>query len=421
MTNPHAVGTIWHPNVLGGVLGNVLEWYDFAVYGYFAPIIGAQFFPQEDPLTQLISAYGIFAVGYLMRPIGGAIFGTIGDRTGRKRALQLSILLMAVPTTLIGLLPTYAQWGLWAPILLMLLRMVQGISVGGELIGSISFMTETAPPQRRGFFGSLAFSTGIAGILLGSFVATLFQAVFDPTTLAQWGWRLAFIVAVLVAGVGFWMRKGMSESPEFEQAKATLTHSQNPVIQVMKTMPGRVFRLTGLVATIGGGFYTLFVWWPTYLTKIVDPPVPHALMANTISMVVLVGLIPIGGWLCDRFTAKKVFSTSLLALMFLTYPLFLVTDHGIFSQALIAQLIFTLAMSGAIGAAAAVMVDLFPTRSRFSGIGVGYNLGQAILGGTAPMVCTWLVQSTGQTVAPAFYLILLTLISFIAITTVRAY
>ncbi len=187
--------TGWTPihlkrNTVGGVIGNVLEWYDFAVYGFFAPIIGAQFFPTEDKLSALIAAFGVFAAGYMMRPLGGVIFGQIGDRVGRKRALQLSVLMMAIPTTLVGLLPTYASIGIWASIGLVALRLIQGVSVGGELIGSISFITEIAPATMRGLYGSWTLFSAVGGIMIGSLLATVMHATLDP---ARWrkirSWR----------------------------------------------------------------------------------------------------------------------------------------------------------------------------------------------------------------------------------------
>ena len=406
-------------NIFGGVVGNVLEWYDFAVFGFFAPIIGSQFFPSDNPMAALIKTFGVFAAGYLMRPIGGIIFGHFGDKLGRKRALQLSVMIMAIPTTLIAFLPTHAQIGLAAPILLVLIRLIQGVSVGGELVGSISFITEIAPKNRRGFFGSFAVCSAVGGILLGSAVATIAHGLFDAEFLKNWGWRIPFMLGFAIGGFGLWMRKGMVETPQFEKVKEAGAIGRSPVIEAVKSMPGRIFHVVAMLVMYAGGFYMLFVWWPTYLTTIVVPPIPHALMVNTISMVVLMILIPAMGYLSDIIGRKIVIAAAFFGTAILAYPLVIWTDHGVFSSALISQLIFAVLIAGALGPMAATLVELFPTRIRFSGIGVSYNIALAIFGGTAPLVSTWLVSRTGDIESPAYYLIAMSIISLIATLTLR--
>jgi len=406
-------------NMIGGVIGNVLEWYDFAVFGYFAPIIGAHFFPAENQQASLINAFGVFAAGYLMRPLGGLIFGYIGDRMGRKQALQWSVLLMAIPTTMLGLLPTYAQIGVTASVLLVVLRLLQGLSVGGELIGSMSFVTEIAPANRRGFFGSWTLFSAICGVMLGSAVATAAHWLLDPAALASWGWRLPFMAGLLVGGVGLWMRKGMVETPDFQRLKDSGQVDKNPILEAIQSAPTQIFRMGAMVVLMGGGFYMLFVWWPTYLTKIVKPPVSHALMINTIAMAAMMALIPVAGWLSDLVGRKTVMASSLVGLILAGWPLFVLTDQGTFLFALCAQLAFAVLLAGTQGPMPAAMVEMFPTRTRFSGIGVGYNVSLAVFGGTAPLVSTWLVARTGDIAAPAYYLIVLGLISLVAVLSGR--
>ena len=402
-------------NTIGGVIGNILEWYDFAVFGYFAPIIGAQFFPSEDKLASIISAFGVFAAGYMMRPLGGIIFGHIGDRLGRKKALQLSVAMMALPTVLLGFLPTYAQVGVIASMLLVLLRLIQGASVGGELIASISFITEIAPPKRRGFYGSWTLFSAIAGVMLGSLVATILHRVMSDGSLHDWGWRIPFLLGFIVAGYGLWMRRGLVESPDFEQQKASGNIGSNPILEAVKTMPGKIFHVMALVMVMGGGFYMLFVWWPTYLTKIIPTPVPHALTVNTLSMLVLMLMIPLMGLVSDLWGRRNVLLLSTGGLALLSYPLFVFSNHGTFGGALLCQVIFAILLSGVQGAMSVTMVEMFPTRTRFSGIAIGYNISLALFGGTAPLVCTWLIDKLNHNVlAPAYYLIAMALISFVA-------
>jgi len=401
-------------NTIGGVVGNVLEWYDFAVFGFFAPVIGNQFFPSQDRFASLLCAFGVFAGAYLARPLGGMLFGHIGDLMGRKKALQISVLMMAISTTLVGLLPTHSAVGVAAPILLVLLRLVQGLSVGGELVGSISFIAEIAPPSRRGLFGSLALCGVTAGIMLGSAVAVAAHSLLDTAALEAWGWRIPFLAGIGVGAFGLWMRRGMVETPHFEQAVLDGDFSHNPVAEVIRMMPGRLLHVAALVVLEAGGFYMLFVWWPTFLTDILRPPVQHALLINMISMLLLTALIPVAGWLSDTVGRGLVLGIASAGIAVAVYPLFLLTTSGSFAAVLAAQLVFAVLMSGVAGPLPSMMAEMFPTRNRFSGIAVAYNIPMAVFGGTAPLVCTWLVIYTGNVFAPAYYLICLAIITAVA-------
>jgi MHS family proline/betaine transporter-like MFS transporter len=396
------------------VVGNVLEWYDFAVYGFLAPVIATQFFPSQDRTTSLLGAFGVFAGAYFMRPLGGVMFGHIGDRLGRKRALQLSVLLMALPTAAIGLLPTYASIGSAAAVLLVALRLLQGLSVGGELIGSISFITEISPPDRRGYYGSLALCSSTAGVLLGSMVALAIQELLGQQTLMTWGWRLPFLAGIGIGLFGLWMREGMVETPTFERMKREAQLERSPVREVLRSMPERIAIVAGLVVLTGGGFYMLFVWWPTLLTQLMDPPVRHSLLINSLAMTALMLAIPQAGKLSDAVGRRPVVIAGALGIAVAAHPLFHLVDHASFGQALLAQLLFAVLISAVTGPMPAMMVELFPARLRYSGVAVGYNISLAIFGGTAPLVSTWIVDYTGSVVAPSFYLVFLAVITFAA-------
>lgn len=406
-------------NIVGGVIGNTLEWYDFAVFGYFAPIIGSQFFPSDDALAGTIKAFGVFAAGYLMRPLGGVFFGYIGDKLGRKRALEVSVLMMGIPTTLVGLLPTYAQVGFLGAVFLVILRLVQGLSVGGELMGSISFMTEVAPKEKRGLFGSFSMVSVIAGVMAGSALAALEHSLLSPAALHSWGWRIPFLLGFALCLVGVWLRRGIGESPDFEQVKTAGDIGKNPVTEAIRTEFGRVVHIAALVLGFSVGFYMLFVWWPTYLTKFVSPPVPHAFLANTICMAVFMVLNPVAGWLSDRYNRRAVLAPSYLILALTAYPLFVWTDHGSFTAALTSQVIFAVLMAGVFGTVPATMAEMFPTRTRYSGIGLGYNFSISVFGGTAPLLCTWLTARTLDVAAPAYYLVVVAVVSLIASLALR--
>lgn len=406
-------------NTIAGVFGNILEWYDFAVFGFLAPFISSLFFPSDDALAGLIKTYGIFAAGYLMRPLGGIIFGHIGDRLGRKKALQLSIFMMGIPTMLVGFLPTHEQLGASAALLLIILRLAQGLSVGGELIGSVSFLVEIAPASRRGLHGSWSLFSAVGGILLGSAVVTIISGLIDSDAMLDWGWRIPFLSGVVILVIGFWLREGLQESPVFEQAKDNGELQGFPILEVLKEMPFRVLRLSGIILVFGAGFYMLFVWMPTYLGKIVSPPIEHALLVNTLSLIVLIAVIPLAGLLSDLYGRKQVMLTGILLMGVLAYPLFILIDQGVLWMALAAQLVFAVLMGLIQGPLPALMVEMFPARTRFSAIGLGYNLTLAVFGGTAPIVCTWLIRETGHLTSPAIYLIFLSVISFICLVTFK--
>ena len=406
-------------HLVAGAFGNVLEWYDFAVFGLLAPVISSQFFPSDDRMAGLIKVYGVFAAGYLMRPVGGALFGHLGDRYGRKRALEISILMMALPTFLVGCLPTHAQIGTSAAALLILLRLVQGVSIGGELIGSMSYVVETAPPEKRGLHGSWTVFTAIAGILLGSIAATLLRSGLDAEAVATWGWRVPFLLGVAIAGVGIWLRLGLPESEAFEATSQASDAEPSPVVLAVTEAGGRIAHLSALLALYGTSFYMLFVWMPTYYTDILEPPIPHAYLVNSLSMVVLLALLPVAGALSDRIGRRRVLGIGTALYAILSYPLFVAVDTGQLGYALAAQLGFAALMAAIQGPMPAYMAEMFPTRIRSSALGISYNVTVGLLGGTAPLVATWLIASTGDLAAPAFYLVFLSIVSGIALLTLR--
>jgi MHS family proline/betaine transporter-like MFS transporter len=406
-------------SVVAGAIGNMLEWYDFAVFGFFAVAIGGQFFPSDDRLAGLLNTFAVFAVGYLARPIGGVLFGYLGDRIGRKRALQVSIVAMAVPTSLIAVLPTHAEIGVWAAVLLALLRLAQGISVGGEFIGSICYLVEVAPRGRRGLYGSFAVFSTVGGMLLGSAVAALLNLLLGPEAIAAWGWRLPFLGGIVLGLVGWRLRRRLHETPEFAAIEASGRTVPHPGLRALRDMPVEIFQIGAMVLLLGVGIYTLFIWMPTYLTHIVTPPLPHAFVVNTLAMALMIALMPAAGALTDRLGHKTVLVAAMLATAVLVYPLFVWVDGASFTATVVAMIVFAMLSGFLQGATPVALAAQFPVEIRFSAMAVGYNISMAIFGGTAPYVATWLIHETGSLASPAWYIAAVAVVSAVATLSLK--
>jgi MHS family proline/betaine transporter-like MFS transporter len=392
--------------VTAGAIGNALEWYDFGLFGYFAPIISSQFFPSADPAVALLNTFGVFAAGFLMRPIGAIMFGHLGDRLGRKWALGLSVLLMAVPTALVGLLPTYLQIGLAAPLLLLLVRLLQGLSVGGEYVGSMSYLAESAQPGRRGFVSSWCNVSGGLGGLTGAGLATLITRVLTPDQVADWGWRLPFLLSI-PAGMASWrLRQTIAESPCFTEVRREGQVARVPLRESLRGDRAAFLTIAGLSLLASIGWYLPWVWLVTWLDDINQPPLPQweALASGTLAGAILIVLTPLGGALSDRIGRKPVILAGSVGYLVLSYPMFLWMSQGTFTAALTGQLVSAVLSALYGGASLAAFVELFPTRTRYSGLALSYNTAVAICGGTTPLVATWLVNVTDSTLTPAFYL-----------------
>ncbi len=406
-------------SIVAGAIGNMLEWYDFAVFGFVAPAIGSQFFPSEDRLAGLLNTFAVFAVGYLARPLGGMLFGHLGDRIGRKRALQLSIIMMAVPTSLIAVLPTHAEIGVWAAVLLVLLRLAQGFSVGGEFIGSVCYLVEVAPANKRGFYGSYAVFSTVGGMLLGSAVAAALNLALSPEAIAAWGWRLPFFGGIVLGFTGWNLRRHLLETPAFEDIVRQDKTSLHPGLRALRQMPFEVTQVGVMVMLLGVGIYTLFIWMPTYLTHILVPPVPHALIVNTLAMILMIALMPVAGRLTDRAGYKPVLVGAMIATAVAVYPLFVWIDTGGLTAMIVAMIVFAVVNGFLQGPTPLAMVDQFPVEIRYSAMAAGYNVSMAVFGGTAPLVTTWLISKTGNLAAPAWYVAAIAAVSAAATLTLK--
>lgn len=399
--------------IAAGAIGNVLEWYDFAVYGYFAASIGRAFFPKEDPVAQVLAAFGIFAVGYIMRPVGGAIVGHIGDRLGRRAALTFSVAAMAIPTFLVGVLPGYDTLGLFAPIALTALRMVQGLSVGGEYTTSVVFMVERAPADRRGVVGAMACCGAIGGILLGSATGAILAELMPQATLERWGWRIPFLLGLVVGGAGFFLRRHVVEA-------SPLGHGgHSPLVETFRSHGRLLARLAGLAAFNAVGFYLLFVYIVSWL-QLADGIAPaHALGINTINMALMLPMMIGMGWLSDRIGRKPVLLFATVFGLVGALPLFWLMHHDNAWLVLLGQFGFVVAIGAFLGTQPTVMVEATPPEVRCTAIALGYNITLGVIGGLSPLAATWLVQRTGDSLSPAWLLMAAAAISFVSVLLFR--
>lgn len=385
--------------VIAGTAGNIMEWYDFAVYGYFAQVIGTHFFPSNDPVTSLVASFGAFAAGFLMRPLGGVIFGHIGDKMGRKAALTLSVLAMAIPTFLIGVLPDHSQIGAAAAVLLVALRMIQGLSVGGEYTTSVVFLVEGAAPQRRGLAGSWTVFGAVAGILLGSAVGAATTTLLSPEALHSWGWRVPFIVGLFVGLAGLYIRRHIPDLPA-----PAADQRGSPVLEAFRTEWRGMLRIAAFNMLNAVGFYLIFVYVVTYLKQVVRLEAAQALDINTLNMVILLLLVPIAGALSDRTGRRPLLFAAGFGVLVLAWPLFWLMHHPSFVWALCGQLGFAVLLGVFLGVVPVVMVEAFPARVRCSGLSIGYNLCLGLIGGTTPLVATFLIERTHDDLSPAYYM-----------------
>jgi MHS family proline/betaine transporter-like MFS transporter len=396
--------------VTAGVIGNVLEWYDFALYGFFAPILAQQFFPSEDRRVSLLAAFGAFAVGFLMRPVGAAVFGHIGDRYGRARALLLSVAMMAVPTVVMGLLPTYASIGITASFLIVLLRMLQGMAVGGEFTSSMVFLAEHAPPRRRGFFASTAMLAATTGNLLGAAVGAALTTALSPEALASWGWRAAFISGIVVAVVGVIIRRNMLDAPQTAPAAAPLKIA----IQRHWSELARIFALNIAPAAT---YYTLFVYAATWVAEATPVARATALDLTTLSILTFLCVVPLAAWASDRYGRKSIVIAGMSASLVLAYPLVSLMQQGTVAAVAAGQMIFSALLAVYMAPIPAAMCEAFPRGVRVSAVSVGYGLAYAIFGGTAPAVAVWLISRTNNDVAFVWYIVVLTAVSLAVAVT----
>ncbi len=402
--------------VVSGMIGNGLEWYDYALYGQMAWLLSKLFFPEGDPTVALLATYGVFAAGFIIRPVGAVLFGWIGDTYGRKRAMVIAVLMMAIPTGCIGLLPTYAEIGILAPILLTLIRLLQGLSLGGEFSGSITYIVEHAPPNKRGVAGSASLISLNIGFLFGLLVTQGFMAYLGKEAFEAWGWRIPFLMGVAIGLIGFYIRTHCHESPVYEEAKQNGQLAKQPLKQAVREHPWEILQGFTIYIAVTMPFYLTAIYFISFSHKQLGVSMDNALWFNVINIFLMMVAYYPAAWLSDRYGRKRVMVTASIIIALMTYPLFsnFTVGGDVFTIGL-TQAIFAFVLGFYLGPVAALLVELFPTSVRYTGMAISYNISAAVFGGTAPFVCEWLIKATGDYASIAYYVIACEIVALIAL------
>jgi len=389
--------------IIAAVIGNALEWYDFVIYGFMTVIISRLFFPAESEYASLLIAMATFGVGFFMRPVGGVLIGLYADRHGRKAALQLIILLMTIATAMIAFAPTYAAIGIAAPAIMVLARLLQGAATGGEFASATSFLIESAPPERRGFYGSLQMVGQSISALTGATAGMLVTQGLTPEQIDAWGWRLPFLFGLLIAPVGLWMRRHLSETEEFLAAKEDTTQHLG-LLAVLREHLRDVLVCFGLVVSSTIMFYVVLIYMPTYAKTQLNIPLKEAFTAQVAGLVCLTVLIPLFGVLSDRIGRRIVLMVAALLYLVLTYPLmdWLLAEPSLMRLATM-QVVLCSAIAVGFGAISTALAEQFPVRQRSTGLALAYNVAVMIFGGVCAVDRHLAIKATGSLLAPSFY------------------
>lgn len=401
--------------IIAATIGNFVEWYDFTVFGYFATVIAAQFFPSGDPLAALLNTFAIFGVSFVVRPLGALIVGSYGDRLGRRGTLAVVILLMSGATFLIGAAPTYAQVGVLAPIILALARALQGFSAGGEFGGATSFMVEYAPEGRRGLYGSWqAFTQGLA-LAVGATLGVVLSSALPEEAFQSWGWRIPFLIALPLGLIGLYLRLRLEDTPNFQAVRQMDQVEPAPLRQTIRIHGKDILKVVGVIV-FGTALTYLFIFLPTYLTTTLGFSQPQALTANLIGILALLIVCPVTAVLSERVGRKPFLVGPALVTAVFAVPGFLLLQEG-FAAVVLAHVVFGALIGVFGGAYPAAFSELFPTKVRYSALSLGYSVSVSIFGGFAPLIFTYLLQTTGNPISPSYYVLGAAIVSLLAALT----
>ncbi|MFD4968740.1 MFS transporter [Streptomyces sp. NPDC058424] len=403
--------------VKAAALGNAMEWFDFGVYSYIAVTLGKVFFPSGNPTAQLLSTFGAFAAAFLVRPFGGMVFGPLGDRIGRQKVLAFTMIMMAVGTFAIGLIPSYATIGVGAPLLLLVARLVQGFSTGGEYAGASTFIAEFAPDKRRGFLGSwLEFGT-LAGYIGGAGLVTLMTALLSSDQMTSWGWRIPFLIAGPMGIIGLYLRMRLEETPAFA-AEAEKCESNRPKVPLREMVVGQwkaMLLCVGLVLVFNVTDYMLLSYMPSYLTSVLKYDETHGLVVVLGVMALMMIVQPFAGALTDRVGRRPVIAAGCAGFLFLSIPALLLIRQGSLTAVGLGMAALGLLLVCFTAAMPSALPALFPTRVRYGSLSIGFNVSVSLFGGTTPLVVTALIGATGNLMMPAYYMMAASLIGGAAV------
>lgn len=399
------------PNTLKKVIGaaaigNFVEWFDFAVYGFLATIIANQFFPSSSVSLGLLKTFGVFAVAFAMRPLGGIFFGILGDKVGRKSILSLTILMMAGATTLMGLLPTHASIGVMAPILLTALRCLQGFSAGGEYAGSVAYVMEHSPNHRRGWYGSFVPVSTFTAFACAALLVFALENSLSSEAMASWGWRVPFVIAAPLGIVGLFLRWRMAETPAFKAMAAEENpHVHSPLRETLRSQGGAILRLGAFISLTALSFYTFTTYFATYLQVVGNLTRPQSLLVSTVALFFAAAACPVAGLISDSIGRRKSVGLICVWVIVTVLPAFGLASSGSVLYAVGGVLLLAVGALACGVVTATLMSESFPTRTRYTASAFTYNISYTIFGGTAPLMATWLIERTGNNLSPAFYLI----------------
>ncbi len=396
-------------------IGNALEFYDLLIYGYFAIVIGKLFFPTDDPANSLLLSVASFGISFVTRPIGAIVLGSYADKAGRKASLTLSIALMMLGTAMIACAPTYAQIGIAAPLIVVTARMIQGFSTGGEFGAATAFMVEHASSKRRGFFSSWQMSTQGLATVLAAGISALLSWLLTDLQISEWGWRVAFAIGLLIGPVGLYIRRSIDETADFKKL-GTEQKATSPIRDVFVLNGGNLFLGAGVVAAATAFNYVHKVYMPTFAIKQLHLPATSSFLSAVVTGLMLMLAAPVVGAMSDRYGRHKMMGIALSLIALTTWPLFfLLTTFPTVTTLMFVQAIVGLMLAASLGPVPALLADIFPTKTRGTGLALSYNFSVTIFGGFAPLIVTWLIDTLHNKVAPSFYVMATAAISITAL------
>lgn len=407
--------------ITAAALGNAMEWFDFGVYGFVAATVGKVFFPDASPAVQTIAALATFSVPFLVRPLGGLFFGAMGDKFGRQKVLSLTIVIMAISTFCIGIIPGYATIGIWAPILLLLCKLAQGFSVGGEYTGAAIFVAEYSPDRRRGFLGSWLDFGSIAGFVLGAGLVVILSAIMSEANFLSWGWRIPFFLAAPLGLIGLYLRHAAEETPAFTERLKQTEAEDKDSLKERPTVPfGEIFRehprslliCIGMVLVTNVTYYMLLTYMPTYLSKTLGYTEDHGALIIIAVMVGMLFVQPLVGFLSDRVGRRPFLAIGSTIVLTLSLPAFHLIAGGNVIGIFFGLLILAIGLNCLVGIMASTLPSLFPARIRYSALAISFNI-SIIVAGLTPTVAAWLVEATENIYMPAYYLMIAALVGLV--------